>query len=391
MNKKNITILLIILLIPIFAFADDPTDALKQPFALGGIISGIIDGVCTSFSTIFTTNLTSAMSKLSGLFKALIYIGVMYELAKTYLEGNYNELPIKVCTLSFKYIAIGTFLGVIGGVPYFFKIPSEIIGYATGTPATSYDWSPGSATPMKALSKLTAGIYGPWDNTAATLVKDTFVLAFSKMTLTQFVMGIVWIFIAIIYLIILLLGYVLLSIGVLGIIMKAVEITIAIPIAVLFLAGKAIGVGEQYFNISMKYVIASMMDVAIVLMVCKVGNGLFGSMTFTDGIDLVKGVFVCLIYLVLLKIAPKIGSGLLSGRPGVTMKDSTNLLTMGSVGASIAMGAGSIAGGAASGAMAARANGGNMFSGAMKGAGEKAGGADGALSKMRNNMGKALS
>lgn len=390
MNKKKLIILIIILLIPIFVFAaDDPTDALKQPFALGQIISGIIDGVGTSFSTVFNTNLSSAMSKLSGIFKALIYIGVMYELAKTYLEGNYNELPIKVCTLSFKYIAIGTFLGVLGGVPYFFKIPSEIIGYATGSPSSSFDWS--SSNPIQALSKLTEGIYKPWDDTAAKLVKETFVLAFSKMTLTEFVMGIVWMFIAILYLIILLLGYVLLSIGVLGIIFKAVEITIAIPVAVLFLAGKAIGVGEQYFNISMKYIIASMMDVAIVLMVCKVGNGLFNSMTFTNGIDLVKGLFVCLIYLVLLKIAPKIGSGLLSGRPGVTMSDATHLLTMSGVGSSIAGGAISIAGGAVGGAMASKANGGNMFSGAIKGAGEKAGGADGALSKMRNNMGKALS
>ena len=395
MNKKiKYAFFFSILILPIMVFADKPSDALEQQFAFGTVIKGILTPMLDSFDKVFTTNKGATHKLIGPLFLALIYIGIMYELAKTYLEGNYNELPIKVCTLAFKYIAIGTFLGCIGteSEMFFFKIPAEIIAKATNQDSSKFDWS--GTTPIQALSSISDSIYGPWDTQAAPYVKQQFVEAFKTMATInpiKVLAGLIWMIIAFVDLVLLLIGYLLLTLALLGVLLKAVELTVAIPVTMLFLAGKAIGVGEQYFNISMKYIIASMMDIAIVLLITQIAGKIFASLDYDTMFAMIKACLVCILYLVLLKVAPKIGTGLLSGKPGVTMKDATSIIDIASSGAGFAIGVGSVIAGAGAGAMAAKATGGNPLTGMMKGAGEAAGGKNGAMNKMKNNAIKSLS
>ena len=395
MNKKiKYAFFFSILILPIMVFADKPSDALTQQFAFGTVIKDILTPMLDSFDKVFTTNKGAAHKLMGPLFLALIYIGIMYELAKTYLEGNYNELPIKVCTLAFKYIAIGTFLGCIGteSEMFFFKIPAEIIAKATNQDSSVFDWSNKSTSPIKALLSISEAIYNPWDTQAAPYVKQQFVEAFKELaSLLGVFSGLVWIIIAFVDLVLLLIGYLLLTLALLGVLLKAVELTVAIPVTMLFLAGKAIGVGEQYFNISMKYIIASMMDIAIVLLITQIAGKIFASLDYDTMFAMIKACLVCILYLVLLKVAPKIGTGLLSGKPGVTMKDATSIIDIASSGAGFAIGVGSVIAGAGAGAMAAKATGGNPLTGMMKGAGEAAGGKNGAMNKMKNNAIKSLS
>lgn len=376
LNKKKLIkyiFLFILFFLPLFVFgAEEPLDAFQQKFALGPVLQTLFTSLTEPFKTVFVANIAKSRAGLAPLFQALIYIYIMYELAKTYMEGRYNEIPVKICTLSFKFIAVGTFLGVLGAKQmYFFSIPAELISKATGQAQSVFDWS--STTPVTALAELIKSIYLPWDNSAAVLTAQMFKdfsVAWADNSwwdVMGFLPVIALLIVALIATVILIIGYLLITFGAIGVILKAIEITIAIPVVVLFLAGKAIGIGEQYFNISMKYIIASMMDMAIVLLITKLSATLFTGIDMTTIFGLLLGLFVCVFYVLLLKIAPKIGTGILSGRPGVSMSDATQVLSIATVGGAMVGAVAGTAIGAGAGAIAAQKAGGSMLAGAAKG------------------------
>lgn len=379
LNKK--IIILITLLIPIFSFAeDDVKDALQQQFAFGDLLVSLIHTLLSGFDNVFKTNMSNALTGLKSLFIGLIYLHIMYEIAKTYLEGDYKELPIKICTLGFKYIAVGTFLGVIGNKYYFFDIPNDIMHYVLRLDPVN--WAHDS--PITTLETLAQGIYQPFDTTAALYVKNQFIEAF-KVRLNLFA-NLSYLIIACCALAILIIDYIIITLGFLGILLKIIELTIALPIIVLLLAGKAIGIGEQYFNISMKYIISSIMDVAIIFFIAKLMQNFLNTLNITTMLTMLTSLFYSILYLLLLKIAPKIGSGIISGKPGVTMSDAQEVLSIGRVGVAIATGGAGVAIGAVAGATAGVQSGGG-FGGAIKGA--MSGAKKGAKSGAQNFASKA--
>lgn len=388
-NKLILLIIILIMLIPIFLYADDPLDAVTKQMSFSETLIKFFKDVLKPFTDIFTTNINNSTTNLKGLAKGLMYLLIMYELGKAYLEGNYKDLPVKVCTLSFKWIAIATFLGLIGSTTkYYFTIPADIISKATGT--SGYDWS--NTDPITATLRLIDAIYAPWNN-ASTFVSELFRTVADQLNSwnpIEVIMGLGNFFVAMGGLVLLVLGYIFITFGAFGFVVKTIELVVAIPITVLFLAGKVIGVGEQYFSVSMKYIIASMMDYAIVFLVANIFGRVFTTLTIDTMMSLIGGLFLCMIYAVCLKVAPKIGSGVLNGSPGVSMSDATKVFDIAGGAAAIAGGAVAVGAGAVGGAMAAKATGGSMLGGAMSGAKGAAGGAGGAMSKMKNGANKAL-
>lgn len=377
-NKSSTFLILIIIFyfyMPHLYFADSITDGLitaDKYFKFGPKIKTLIDTNLKPLGDVYNGNVHNAQANVGKLFISLMVIHMMYEISKCYMEGEYNRLPTMVCTLAFKYIAVGTFLGCYGsGNWYFFKIPSEIIKTATGT--TTIDLEGGN--PITTLGNLIESMFAPWDNNASKSIGKLWVDYNDSGVFSDGLMVIGYLVLAIIGTAILVIGYVMLTLASLGIILKAVELCIAIPVAVLLLSGKAIGIGEQYFSIAMKYIIAAIMDIAIVLLVCNISNKMLSTLPMSTIFELLQALLALIIFVVMLKVAPKIGSGLLSGRPGISMSDASHIMDVASQVGGITAGSINAIGGATTGARAAANSGGGvlaMAKGAYNGAGDGA-------------------
>lgn len=353
-------------------------DELKAGFKFGETLANVFGKITKPFTNIWDSSLSKSKAALIPLFKALIMIYMMYELGKTYLEGNYKELPIKVVTMSFKFCAIITFFN--GG--YYFSIPAGVINLVMGSGAPDFN----SISPMAKAAELIKGVYAPWDTTGNYVGG-----IFGELSWWDPLDILPILVVGIFALIIQIFGYLLITIGVFSIVLKAAEMTIGIPVCVLFLAGKALGITDQYFATSMKYIISAIMDFAIILIVVDIGKTMFATLPMTSFLDLVLGLLLCIVYSVLLKIAPKIGSGILNGKPQISTQDTGQILTMGSVAfiapAALAAGAAGAVGGAVSGAK----DGGGLagaYSGAKSGAGAAA---KKSVSGAKGKMNSALS
>lgn len=397
-NKKLIFLLLFSIFL-CFCFAGD-LDGLKTPFTLGGDIIKMIKDLMNPIGEAFKGNYSNVKGKLSALAKGLFLVSVSYELAKTYLEGSYNELPVKLCTTAFKYIAVGTFLGIGGDegtAPYYFSIPAELISLGMGNGVSSSSIDPSITDPLSSYFKAIGEIFTSWDS-AGTFVASQFTLALTKMSaLLDVIDGLCYLILACLEALVLIIGYFILTLGIIGPTLKIIEICIALPITIIFLAGKMLNIGEQYFNISFKYIIAAIMDLGIITLVSKFAVNLLAGKSYLSLIDMLLGLFNCIIVLVLLKFAPKIGSGIINGSPSIKMSDVgdlTNAVSGAVAGVGVAGGIVGAAAGAAKGAMSGGASGGliGAIAGASKGAqsGAKTG-AKMATAKMGGNIGeKAL-
>ena len=365
MNKKYLFFILIIISIDSFASSSVPFTG--TAWQLGPQIKTFIESISNLFDPVWNKILSASKNYLIPIFKALFLLDAAYTIAKAYLEGNYKGIATNFVIKSFFYSTLFSFLSNM----YYFSIPAEIISKILGTEQINFN----NENPLTALSKIYLEIFAPWDKAVAlpiSVAKD----AYDTVNSLNLVGVIFCLFLLVSCIIVAIIGYLVLLLVSFGLLMKAIEFVIAVPLSVFFLAFKATKVLNSYAETSINYIITAIFDLSILLLVAKIGDKIINSSPVNGSfIDFAVKLFPLLIYATIIKIAPKIGSGIMSGKPQVGVNDVANFVSTAVLAATTggAIAIGSVAGvsgaaGGIAGGVKGLANGEGMMKGAISGA-----------------------
>lgn len=322
--------------------------------------------------------MTNNQKMVPNIFKILFIVEAAYTLSKIYLEGNYQSIFSTMVTRCF-FGAV--FLTFVGPNHYYFTIPTEIVKFAMGTTSTFDISNIGSSA-----STLIRGIFQPWTDFVsgpAAKMSAAYNAAGGLSAMGPFMILFaasiaIWI------------GYFLLVIIAFTMILKFIEMSIGIAVCVFLLSLKGSSATGSYFDKAMKYIVTVAFDLGIISLVSALGVSLLTAATYDSQpvMTLFSGLFALIIWMALWKISGKIGKGISTGSPQVTMSDASSVIqsavqvggAVAAVGSLAAMGAGAV-GGAAAGAVGGAAAGAKAgsFGAAIKGAvsGAASGGAKG--------------
>lgn len=362
--------------------------SLFKNFKFADTIKSSLNKILKPFDSLYSQMLTNSKSKAMSIIKTLFYLVTIYEIAKKYLENDYKSIIPTLVYEVFKYTALFTFIS--GG--FYFLIPEEIIRELTGGGVTVSSLA--NASPTTIATDIITSLFNAWDNVVIadlTLVYDAYNTA--SQTFFGAIQSIPPFFELIFGFLIAAIGYILLTVACLGVVIKSIEFTIAIPISVFLICLRVIKITHEYHNIGMGYIVAAVIDFAILSLVVKLAITDLLVVGSAGLIDLLKGLFSCILIALLVKVAPKIGSGIVSGRPAISMSDASGIFSQVALAAaagasilkSVAMPAAGAVGAVAGAANAVKAGGGAVdamkgaFSGA-KGASKAAGAAIGGKS-----------
>lgn len=374
--KFNQIIFLIIMLatfIKIGYAADAPVVPSVAPFIMGTKIKSMFDThIVNLFKPIYSIIYSNSINYVPKIFKALFMMDIAYILSKCYLEGNYNGIATTFVT---KAIFGSLALAFVSNPNYFYGIPSDVATVAFGGQSTPINFN--SKTPIELMSDVISKLFNPWDKSVTSVLtaaneayiaaqKGNFITSFfpKLMALITFYSSVVVGF----------LGYIIILLACFGLILKGVEFCIAIPIAVFFLALKATSVTNSYAETALKYIITATFELSLLILISNLGETLITGNGSPQGIfDLIGCLFPLFLYVTLIKVAPSIGSGILSGSPSVKMSDAGKFLETAMLAKAMAtampfmvMGGGGAIKGAIKGAVSGASDGGVM--GAIKGA-----------------------
>lgn len=196
------------------------------------------------------------------LFTALFLIDYMHCIAVAYMQGNYNSLVTTTCIKAFFWIAVTTAFKTspVDGSPYFFAIPKELVSSVTSMPvgAVNWTWFSDTGAHNAVTEVMQKGIL--------TQV-DTFVNSVSNSLVNNpgfFKKGVFVVWILFLSMTFRYIYWPFLSISI-GLMVKAFEWAIGLPIAFLMLAGKGHPQGEEYFNLGIQYIFYVALDFAIIM------------------------------------------------------------------------------------------------------------------------------
>lgn len=329
-----------------------------------GLIVAVLTKPITMVSAAIQPLMTNNQRLIPEIFKILFIIEAAYTLSKIYLEGNYQSIFSTMVTRCF-FGAV--FLTFING-SYYFSIPTEIVKFAMGGAAST--WSVGNIG--SSATELISGVFSPWTvhvtKPAAAMSQafnaaDGIVGALGPLIILFVGSIAIWI------------GYFLLIIIAFTMILKFIEMSIGIAVCVFLLSLKGSSATGSYFDKSMKYIVTVAFDLGIISLISKLGKELLNSANYDQQpvMSLFGGLFALIIWMALWKISGKIGRGIATGSPQVTMSDASSVIqsavqvggAVAAAGSFAAIGAATL-GGAAAGAAAGAASGG--IKGAVAGA-----------------------
>ncbi len=327
-SRNNLIIILLVLTFSNISFAATP-DLSIDPFILGPkIISFFTTNIVDKFNPIYNIIFNNSMSYVGNVFKLLFMLDIAYVLSKCYLEGNYNGIATTFVTKAFFGSCAFAF---VVNPNFFYGIPSDVANAAfSNSGAGNVNFA--NTTPMTTLANVVKELFTPWDNalrsvlTSANDAKkaaeaDT---SWSLSGLLTQVQALLTFYIAIV---IGFVGYIILLLASFGLVLKGVEFSIALPIAVFFLAFKATGITNSYAENGLKYIITATFEFMLLVAIAKLGNSLVNNNASPTGVfDLLARLFPLFMYVTIIKIAPSIGSGILSGSPSVKMSDAGRFL-----------------------------------------------------------------
>lgn len=413
MNFNNKKILAFILFIIFFANPSYAIDLLPrvQPFILGPkIIEFFTNNIVNKFNPMYNIIFNNSMSFVGNAFKLLFLLDFAYTLSKCYLEGNYNGIATTFVTKAFFGSCAYAF---VINPNFFYGIPSDVATVAfNNSGADSVNFT--NATPMTTLAKVIGKIFSPWDKSVTsvlTAATDAYKAAddahtWGNITDIKPLVALITFYMSIVVAVI---GYLLLLLASFGLILKGVEFSIALPIAVFFLAFKATSITNSYAETAIKYIITATFEFTLLIAITNMGDSLINGESSPQGFwDLLAALFPLFMYVTIIKIAPSIGSGILSGSPSVKMSDAGKFLETAMLAKAMATampfmaagGVGAIAG-AVKGAGTSMANGEGIM-GTIKGGAQGAkggiqrsnerlgGGGGGAMSSLSNSLSNAI-
>lgn len=396
-----------------------PVDAASLPsveiFIMGTKIKTLFDDhIVKLFKPIYSVIYGNSMHYVVDIFKALFMMDIAYILSKCYLEGNYNGIATTFVTKAlFGSLAIA----FVSNPNYFYGIPSDVATVAFGGQSAPVNFN--VKTPIEIMSDVIAGLFKPWDkavrsvltaaNDAYKEVQKTSNEGWNSLNpfagFFESLMAIITFYSSVV---IGFLGYIIILLACFGLILKGVEFCIALPIAVFFLAFKATSITNSYSETALKYIITATFELSLLLLIANLGETLItGNGSPTGVFELLGCLFPLFLYVTLIKVAPSIGSGILSGSPSVKMSDAGKFLETAMLAKAMAtampfmvMGGGGAIMGAIKGVATGGADGGGVM-GAIKGAalggkggmqtgaGKLGGGGGGAMSNLSKSLSNA--
>ena len=341
MNKKiEFYILLLISLItfiiaaggvPAVGAGDKPISA--TDITIGHTIEALIsDTILTDLKDAFPSENMGELAK--SLFTALFLIDFMMCIATAYMQGNYNSLIPTVCIKSFFFIAVTTaFQPARSGLPFVFAIPQELVAQAVKLDESGLSWAWFSDSTSKFAVDLVTrnGLLTQLDSMVTNVSN-------SLIDNPGFLLSGVFLVWAVFMLMAFRLLYFQIIKLVFGLLIKAFEWAIGLPIAFFMLAGKGHPQGEEYFNLGMQYIFYVALDFAVLMGMFTFGYQLVDDISKTMSADgsiaatfmgVLKLIFTIVFWLGAVLNVESIVAGIAGGAPAFTNNMGNSLLAIG--------------------------------------------------------------